>query len=256
MSETVQAQGSFNLVGRKVMLGLPAYDFKVSVKLAIAMAQFAVEAPKHGIDIQICNISGCSVVSRVRNLIAKDFLASDCTDLMFIDSDITFNPQDIFRLMAWNTDPKKGIVGGVPVARKKGQVYISTLEQDADGGIYMNSYGLVKAKRIATAFMLIRKDVFETLRDNHPEWKYHDDRVVDGHPDKFCYSFFDFKSTPEGYVGEDYLFCDRATAHGYEVWIDPTIKLGHLGMEEFAGSFGEEYLYPLIRPIDSKKDVA
>jgi hypothetical protein len=27
-------------------------------------------------------------------------------------------------------------------------------------------------------------------------------------------------------------------------------------MEEFAGSFGEEYLYPLIRPIDSKKDVA
>jgi hypothetical protein len=42
MSETVQAQGSFNLAGRKIMLGLPAYDFKVSVKLAIAMAQFAV----------------------------------------------------------------------------------------------------------------------------------------------------------------------------------------------------------------------
>jgi hypothetical protein len=70
----------------------------------------------------------------------------------------------------------------------------------------MNSYGLVKAKRIATAFMLIRRDVFETLRDNHPEWKYYDDRVVDGHPSKFCYSFFDFKSTPEGYVGEDYTF--------------------------------------------------
>ena len=59
------------------MIGLPAYDFKVSVKLAIALASFCVEAPKHGIQIQICNISGCSVVSRVRNLIAKDFLASD-----------------------------------------------------------------------------------------------------------------------------------------------------------------------------------
>lgn len=256
MSEPVQAQGSFNLTGRRIMLGLPAYDFKVSVKLAISLAQFCVEAPKHGVEIQICNISGCSVVSRVRNLIVKDFMASDCTDLMFIDSDITFDPQDIFRLMAWNTDPKKGIVGGVPTARKKGSVYISTLEQDDDGGIYMNAYGLVKAKRIATAFMLIRRDVIQTLIDNHPEWKYHDDRVENGHPDKFCYSVFDFQSKPDGYVGEDYTFCDRAGEHGYEVWIDPTIKLGHLGMTEFTGSFGEEFLYPLIRSVDSKKDVA
>jgi len=256
MSEQMQAQASFSLVGRKIMLGLPAYDFKVSVKLAIALAQFCVEAPKHGVDIQICNISGCSVVSRVRNLIVKDFLASDCTDLMFIDSDINFNAADIFRLMAWNTDPKKGIVGGVPTARKKGSIYISTLEQDADGGIYMNAYGLVKAKRIATAFMLIRRDVLETLRDNHPEWQYHDDRVENGHTDKICYSFFDFKSTPEGYVGEDYTFCDRATEHGFEVWIDPTIKLGHMGITEFEGSFGEEFLYPLFRPVESKKDAA
>jgi hypothetical protein len=256
MSENLQAQGSFNLAGRRIMIGLPAYDFKVSVKLAIALAQFCVEAPSHGVDIQICNISGCSVVSRVRNLIVKDFMASECTDLMFIDSDITFDPKDIFRLMAWNIDPKKGIVGGIPVARKKGSIYISTLDQDKDGGIYMNAYGLVKAKRIATAFMLIRRDVIQTLIDNHPEWQYHDDRVENGHPDKFCYSVFDFQSKPDGYVGEDYTFCDRAAEHGYEVWIDPTIKLGHLGMTEFAGSFGEEFLYPLINSVDSKKEAA
>jgi hypothetical protein len=256
MSEELKAEGSFNLVGRKIMIGLPAYDFKVSAKLAIALANFCVEAPKHGISIQICNISGCSVVSRVRNLIAKDFLASDCTDLMFIDSDINFNAEDIFRLMAWNIDPKKGIVGGVPVARKKGSIYISSLDQGADGEIYMNAYGLVKAKRLATAFMLIRRDVFETLRDNHPEWQYHDDRVMNGHEDKICYSFFDFKSTPEGYVGEDYLFCDRASAHGFEVWIDPTIKLGHMGVTEFEGSFGEEYLYPLLRASKPKLEAA
>jgi hypothetical protein len=256
MSEELKAEGSFNLVGRKIMIGLPAYDFKVSAKLAIALASFCVEAPKHGIQIQICNISGCSVVSRVRNLIAKDFLASDCTDLMFIDSDINFNAEDIFRLMAWNIDPKKGIVGGVPVARKKGSVYISSLDQGEDGEIYMNAYGLVKAKRLATAFMLIRRDVFETLRDNHPEWQYHDDRVMNGHEDKICYSFFDFKSTPEGYVGEDYLFCDRAAEHGFEVWIDPTIKLGHMGVTEFEGSFGEEFLYPLLRASKPKLEAA
>ena len=234
------------------MLGLPTYDFKVTAKLAISLASFCVQAQRHGVDIQICNISGCSVVSRVRNLIAKDFLDSDCTDLMFIDSDINFEAEDIFRLMAWNSDPKKGIVAGIPVARKKGKVYISTLDTDEDENIFMNYMGLVKAKRVATAFMMIRREVFEKLRDSHPEWVYHDEKKVGDE----VIAFFDFALKEGQYIGEDFLFCDRARELGYEVWIDPTIKLGHMGMEEFAGAFGEDYLYPLMKSIESKKDAA
>jgi len=234
------------------MLGLPTYDFKISAKLAISLASFCVQAQQHGVDIQICNISGCSVVSRVRNLIASDFLASDCTDLMFIDSDINFDAEDIFRLMAWNIDPKKGIVAGIPVARKKGKVYISTLDTDDNEHIFMDKMGLVRAKRVATAFMMIRRDVFTQLKDAHPEWVYHDEKKVGDE----MIAFFDFALKDGNYIGEDFLFCDRARELGFEVWIDPTIKLGHMGVEEFAGSFGEDYLYPLLRPVDSKKDAA
>jgi hypothetical protein len=252
MSENPKLEGSFDLRGRKIMLGLPTYDFKISAKLAISLASFCVQAQQHGVDIQICNISGCSVVSRVRNLIASDFLASDCTDLMFIDSDINFDAEDIFRLMAWNIDPKKGIVAGIPVARKKGKVYISTLDTDDNEHIFMDKMGLVRAKRVATAFMMIRRDVFTQLKDAHPEWVYHDEKKVGDE----MIAFFDFALKDGNYIGEDFLFCDRARELGFEVWIDPTIKLGHMGVEEFAGSFGEDYLYPLLRPVDSKKDAA
>jgi hypothetical protein len=252
MSENPKLEGSFDLRGRKVMLGLPTYDFKISAKLAISLASFCVQAQQHGVDIQICNISGCSVVSRVRNLIASDFLSSDCTDLMFIDSDINFDAEDIFRLMAWNIDPKKGIVAGIPVARKKGKVYISTLDTDDNEHIFMDKMGLVRAKRVATAFMMIRRDVFTQLKDAHPEWVYHDEKKVGDE----MIAFFDFALKDGNYIGEDFLFCDRARELGFEVWIDPTIKLGHMGVEEFAGSFGEDYLYPLLRPVDSKKDAA
>jgi hypothetical protein len=252
MTEPTKAEGSFNLAGRKVMIGLPSYDYKVSSKLAISLASFCVQATQHGVDVQICNISGCSVVSRVRNLIASDFLSSECTDLMFIDSDINFNAEDIFRLMAWNTDPKKGIVAGIPVARKKGQVYFSTLDTDEDDSILMDKMGLVRAKRVATAFMMIRREVFESLKEAHPEWVYHDEKKVGDE----MIAFFDFALKDGNYIGEDYLFCDRAREQGFEVWIDPTIKLGHMGTIEFEGSFGEEFLYPLIRPVDSKKDAA
>ena len=234
------------------MIGLPTYDFKVTAKLAISLASFCVKAMQHGVDIQICNISGCSVVSRVRNLIACDFLSSDCTDLMFIDSDINFDADDIFRLLAWTSEPNKGIVAGIPVARKKGKTYISTLETDEDENILMNYMGLVKAKRVATAFMMIRREVFEKLREKHPEWVYHDEKKVGDE----MIAFFDFALKDGQYIGEDYLFCDRARELGFEVWIDPTIKLGHMGMNEFEGSFGEEFLYPLLRPVETNKDAA
>jgi len=245
-------QQSFDMSKRKLFIAIPSYDFKVSLKLAISLAQFTQVAPKHGVDIAIGSICGCSVVSRARNLLADQFLESDCTDLLFIDSDINFDSQDIFRLMAWSSD--YGIVGGVPRVRKDEETYIVTLDKvDEDSQVVMNAMGLVRAKRIATAFMMVQRRVFETLRDAHPEWMYFDDKSENA---KSIYSFFDFKSTPGGYIGEDYLFCDRAREHGFEVWVDPTIKLGHMGIHEYMGDFGNQVLYPMLTPMESKKEVA
>jgi len=228
-------------------VALPAYDFKVSLKLAVSLARLAQQLPQHGVDLSIGSICGCSVVSRARNLLVKDFLESNCTDLMFIDADINFEPEDVLRLMAWASDPKKGIVGGVPRTRKTNKVYIAQLDQDEEG-LTMNKMGLVRAKRIATAFMLVRREVFERLVNENPQWNYYDHSS-----DRQLNAVFDFLVTEEGYMGEDYLFCDRARAIGYEVWIDPTIKLGHMGVQEYEGDFGHDVLYPMINPIQGQK---
>ena len=29
--------------------------------------------------------------------------------------------------------------------------------------------------------------------------------------------------------GEDWFFCKKAAKHGFETWVDPTVKVGHLG---------------------------
>ena len=207
---------------------------------------------KYGIEIRFSFLFNESLITRARNYLVDEFLRSGFTHLMFIDSDINFEADDIFRLLAWTGEPNKGIVAGIPVARKKGKTYISTLETDEDENILMNYMGLVKAKRVATAFMMIRREVFETLKEKHPEWLYHDEKKVGDE----MIAFFDFALKDGQYIGEDFLFCDRAREEGFEVWIDPTIKLGHMGAEEFAGAFGEDYLYPLMKSVDSKKDAA
>jgi hypothetical protein len=244
----MQAVKGFDMAGKGVFIGLPAYDFKVSLKLAVSLARFAQLAPKHGIDINIGSVCGCSVVSRARNLLVQDMLESDADYLVFIDSDINFEPEDILRLMAWAQDSKKGIVAGVPRVRDVNKTYIADLDHDENGDLTMNAMGLVRATRVATAFMLIQRNVIETMIAAHPEWQYYDKRC-----DKTVPALFDFKLTEEGYIGEDFLFCDRARELGFEVWVDPTISLGHMGVQEYTGNFGEDILYPMVAP---QKDVA
>jgi glycosyltransferase involved in cell wall biosynthesis len=245
----MQNQKGFDLAGKSIFIALPAYDFKVSLKLAISLARFAQAAPGYGISIQIGSICGCSVVSRARNLLAQDMLESECDYLLFIDSDINFEPDDIIRLMAWGEDPKKGIVAAVPRTRSENKVYIADLDYDENGELTMNGMGLVRGKRVATAFMLVRRDVFEKMVEAHPDWTYYDKKT-----ERMIPCLFDFRLTEEGYMGEDFLFCDRARELGFEVWIDPTITLGHMGVQEYVGNFGNDILYPMVVP--PQKDVA
>ena len=95
---------------------------------------------------------------------------------------------------------------------------------------------------------MLFRSVFERLVDENPQWNYYDHSS-----DRQLNAVFDFLVTEEGYMGEDYLFCDRARAIGYEVWIDPTIKLGHMGVQEYEGDFGHDVLYPMINPIQGQK---
>jgi GT2 family glycosyltransferase len=187
------------------------------------------------------------VVSRARNLLVKDMLDAGSDYLMFIDSDINFEPDDIFRLMAWAQDSKKGIVAGVPRVRDAKKTYIADLDHDENGDLTMNAMGLVRGKRVATAFMLIQRSVITDMMAANPDWNYFDKRCGKEVP-----ALFDFKLTAEGYIGEDFLFCDRTRELGYEVWIDPTIALGHMGVQEYTGHFGEDILYPMVAP---QKDV-
>lgn len=239
----MQNQKGYDLAGKSIFVALPAYDFKVSLKLAVSLAKFTQQASQHGVVVQIGSICGCSVVSRVRNLLAQDFMESNCDYLLFIDSDINFEADAIFRLMAWGTDPRKGIVAAVPRVRSENAVYIADLDYDVNGELTMNNMGLVRGKRVATAFMLVRREVFITMAEAHPEWQYYDKKT-----DRMLTAMFDFQVTDEGYMGEDFLFCDRARELGFEVWIDPTITLGHMGVQEYVGNFGHDVLYPMVVP--------
>src|SRR3954466_10006635 len=55
---------------------------------------------KYGVTVQFFFLFNESLITRARNYLVDEFLRSDATHLMFIDSDIDFNPMDVIALLA------------------------------------------------------------------------------------------------------------------------------------------------------------
>lgn len=227
------------LAGRKLMIAIPAYDGKLNIQAAFELPQLALRAQRHGFQIQLVHMSGCSIITRARNSLVNQFMESDCTDFLFIDADIRFKADDVIRLLALSSG--KDVVAGPYPRRAKDQMFFCDIAYNEHGGVELTEEGLMRVDRIGTGFMLVRRHVFETLKEQHPEWKYWVDVENTHH-----YAFFDFAVTPEGYIGEDYLFCDRARAAGFGIYIDTNINLGHYGSTEFVGNFAEQVVKPMI----------
>ena len=70
---------------------------------------------RYGIEVKFSFLFNESLITRARNYLVDEFLRTDFTHMLFIDSDIHFDPNDIVALMALDKDviggpyPKKSI---------------------------------------------------------------------------------------------------------------------------------------------------
>ena len=241
MAETRQA----TLAGRKLFIGIPAYDGKLNIKTAFALAQLMPKAMQLGVSVLLSDLSNCSIITMARNALVNEFLKSDATELLFIDADVVVTPDDILRLMAQSGD--KDITAGAYPRRAKDQKFFADLHTDDNGDLVFDG-SLMRVKRVGTGFMLIQRHVIEKMIEAHPEWTY-DNRNTS----EQMSAVFDFAIVNGKYVGEDYLFCDRATQMGFTVHIDVDISLPHVGQETFERNFREDVVMPLIENIRLSK---
>jgi hypothetical protein len=240
MAEAKQA----TLTGRTLFIGIPAYDGKLNIKTAFALAQLMPKAMSLGVSVILSDLSNCSIITMARNALVHEFLKTDATDLLFIDADVVATADDMLRLMAQSGD--KDITTGAYPRRAKDQNFFADLYFDANGDLEFDG-SLMRVERAPTGFMLIQRHVIEKMVAAHPEWTY------EKSPTEKMSAVFDFAIVNGKYVGEDYLFCDRATQMGFKVYIDVDISLPHVGSNEFSRNFREEVVMPMLENIYNSK---
>lgn len=209
--------------GKSVFIGTPAYEGKVHVQYALALMDTSELLKSIGYEVIIRMPVGGSLLVADRNRLTELFWQSGADYMLCVDSDLAWDPQAVLRFL--QTD--KDFCAGVYPSRM-GKSFTFRPFVYEDGRIMMcEKTNLLKMQYVPAGFMLFKRTVIEKMRDTYPELKY---EPKDPRSDDFgAYCFFNTEVYEGEFWGEDYVFCRRVRAAGFDIWVDPTIQFNHAG---------------------------
>ena len=254
---------------KKIFIGTPMYGGQCHGMYTKACCDLATTATKYGMDIKFFYLFNESLITRARNYLVDEFLRSPYTHLMFIDSDINFNPQDVLALASLVGKDKPIIGGPYPkkcIAWEKVRNAVDAgladedptiLEKFTGDFVFNPTAGTTQIKideptevlEVGTGFVMIAREVFEKFRDEYPQFSYKPDHNRSEHFDgkRYIHAFFDTVIDNELYAGkgaggsdrylsEDYMFCQFARKIGFTTWLCPWMEVNHVGTYVFNGT--------------------
>jgi hypothetical protein len=190
--------------------------------------------------VRVVRRGGCSAIDSARNELVSDALHDGAESLLFIDSDIGFDPADALRLLA-RPEPVATGVYSKKGTRELASIFadgLSKLEFGPENG------GTYPLKYAATGFLRMRASALKRMINelNMPLCNTHWGRGV--------WPFFQPLIVPHGpgkwhYLGEDWSFSYRLWQIGVTPVADTSIRLWHWGRYGFgwedAGRTVERY---------------
>jgi hypothetical protein len=254
-----------DLQKKKLFVATPMYGGACAGMYARSIADLAAICAKYDIPLQLYYLFNESLITRARNYCVDEFLRSDATHLMFIDSDIGFNPQDVIALLALQSDESDyDVIGGpypkkciswekIKIAVDKGvaddnpnvlEKFVGDYVFNPKGGQKEIPIGQpVEVMEIGTGFMMIRRATFDKYKEAYPHLSYKPDHIrtaaFDG--SREIHAYFDCIIDPvsKRYLSEDYMFCYNVEKMGSKVWLCPWMSMNHVGSYVFGGSLAD-----------------
>lgn len=247
---------------KSLFIATPFYGGNATAAYTKSLFNLGQICAQHGIRLHDPYfLSNESLIPRARNYCVAEFLRSDCTHFMFIDSDLGFNPYDVLALLHWcDEETDKDIVCGTyPKKNISWEKIARAVEKGLgeknpnDLAKYMGDYvigfseankeyklnELIPVNEAGTGFMMIKRSVFPKFAAAYPELSYAPDHKRTEHFDgstNITAFFLDLLDNGR-HLSEDYMFCHWARRIGMKVWVAPWMNMDHYGTFPFVGNF-------------------
>ena len=247
----------------RLVVATPCFGGQVASIYAASIFQLQrVLRTMPGIDLTVHMRDGDALITRARaNLVTLFLDDPSATHLLFVDADIGFEPDQVFRLIESGADVVAGVYPIKRVNWEKARRVIETnrpkvpaasldyvLEiDDPDHVVVVN--GFTRVRYAGTGFLMIRRHVLEKMC-RHPDYaplqffREHSLDALAGSPNRFA--LFECMIDPKTatYLSEDFAFCKRWTDIGGEIWADLQSRLDHVGPSVYRGDVSSQFAAP------------
>jgi hypothetical protein len=253
-----------------ILIATPCFGGVVSQGYMLSVIRLMSYAKSAGFGVSLNLLGYDALISRARSTLVAAFLDNPAaTHLLFVDADISFEPQQVERLLRadkdftaalyplksidWDFIPQRCVERGESVQ----QAALSYVGSFCLDGHRKQEGDFVTAIYAGGGFQLIRRAALLRMTAAYPETHF---RRVHSLPisgvrrdtvqSSNLYALFDSIIDPEtgAYLSEDYSFCLRWRSIGGEIWLDAASQLTHTGPYEFVGDHVSRFAG--VKPID------
>lgn len=171
---------------------------------------------------------GCPYISAARATMLRKALDANADVIVFIDHDLSWQPQDLLNLINTEGD----VVAGLYRFKEDEVKYMGVLD-DIDGMPQVNDDGTIKATRVPAGFLKITRNAVNRFMKAYPHLKY-------GEESSPSVDLFNHGAHNGQWWGEDYAFSRNWIDAGGEIKVLPNLTLTHHTTEKaYEGNFHE-----------------
>ena len=186
---------------RKLLIAIPSFD-TMRVEFVRSLMGLTEKLHAEGVWHEVKILDG-TLVHIARDRLAKHAVNNEFTEVLWLDADMVFAPK-IYEDLAMNG---KDMICGSFISRHS--PYVSCLFKSLLPAERITEWGSDPFHVAGCGFgcVLMKTQVLKDVLERH---------------DGRCF-------IPDDKLGEDLAFCLRANRCGYQIWCDPTVRIGHVG---------------------------
>ena len=182
---------------------------------------------------------GNPYISAARSCMLRKALDTKADVIVFIDHDLSWEPEDLLKLIETDGD----WVAGTYRFKKDEEAYMGVIDDDKNALPVTRADGCIRATRVPAGFLKITKSTVNRFMSAYPDLCY-------GPKYNLSVDLFNHGAHKGAWWGEDYSASRNWIDCGGEIWIVPDLNISHHSPEkEYVGNFHE---FLLRQPGGSK----
>jgi hypothetical protein len=202
---------------KRVAILTPSYDGSVSIEYSSSLANSAILLNNNGYTLDHLYVNGEAIVQSARNKLFFNAYHKDYDCVVWIDSDIEWNPKDLLKLVSSPLD----VIGATYRRKTMKEMYVAKVSNLISGDV-------IEVDGIGFGFLKMSRKVIDSLWNTNES--YEDDKSL-------CKNVFEVVVKDGQMYSEDYVACKKIKDLGFNVYLDKTINLSHKSKINLIGSF-------------------